>query len=215
MRPAMGVGCFSDLCPLYVSSAVLELPVSLILSEIPDPFDPDAENESDGDEPQTQDTDPQVVDAATLTDEEDVADDENNEDYASFQRAVYQAVLGHIFKDLAPMALHGEAVTCSDNVTRSVHPEIHIASMDAEEAARFLGVRSASALFPCPTGLIAKSDLHDLTKTCKPRTMEETLKVLARASQADTKSEAEAILKSSGLHNSKVGMVYCDSMSAS
>lgn len=137
-------------------------------------------------------------------DPEDIADNENNEDFASFQRAVYQVVLGHIFRDLANMASEGEAVKGSDGLVHIWHPYIHIGSMDAEEAARYLGVRSASANVPCLTGYIAKEDLHDLTAKCEPRTVEGTQRVLQQAASARTKKEAEEILRNHGLHSSKV-----------
>lgn len=102
------------------------------------------------------------------------------------------------------MAREGEAVVCSDSQIRIFHPFIHIGSMDAEELARYLGVRSASANVPCPTGLISKNNLHDLRIACEPRTVENMLNILLEASSAGSKTESEEILRRYGLHNSKV-----------
>jgi len=89
---------------------------------------------------------------------------------------------------------------------RNLYPGIHIESLDGEEAAAFCCCRGALANHPCPKCLAHKTQLHEVTKSFTPRTVESMREVVRRAAAAASKTAAENILKGYGLHNVDVCM---------
>ncbi|EIM79745.1 uncharacterized protein STEHIDRAFT_116235 [Stereum hirsutum FP-91666 SS1] len=143
------------------------------MPEIPDPDDPDDRNTQESDE------------------------------FASFKRSVYQAVLGYIFHALLLLSCLGEAIKCGDTEIRVAHPGIFIVSLDAEEAANFECVKHARANHPCPNCLVGKCNLHKLNSSFEVRTIQAMRAVLRRVELASTKGEAERLLQEYGLHDTK------------
>ncbi|KAJ7827364.1 hypothetical protein B0H14DRAFT_3720925 [Mycena olivaceomarginata] len=84
-----------------------------------------------------------------------------------------------------------------------IHPGILILSLDGKEASYFNACRAALANYPCPKCLMHHSELHCITKKFKVRTTATMKAVVDKASNALTKTEAEAILKNNVLHGIK------------
>lgn len=121
---------------------------------------------------------------------------------------VYQKILAVIFSSLKSRSWNGEPIRCPDNLVRVFHPGIVICSLDGKEATYFNACRAALANFPCPKCLVHKSDLHRITSNFQLRTTPTMKAVVLKASKTKTKTDKEAILKNSGLHDVRVRMVY-------
>lgn len=117
---------------------------------------------------------------------------------------VYQRILKVIFASLKARSWNGEPLECWDGLIRVFHPGVLILSLDGKEAAYFNACRAALANYPCPKCLAHHSELHCITKKFKVRTTATMKAVVDKASNALTKTEAEAILKNNGLHGIKV-----------
>ncbi|VDB88187.1 unnamed protein product [Peniophora sp. CBMAI 1063] len=122
--------------------------------------------------------------------------------WARFKRRLYQKVLGRIWDTCRKKAKNGGAVECSDLVTRSLHPAVHVLSLDAEEAGHCNCTRGPKANYPCPKCLVYKKHLADITsRTHPPRTKEGMQRILKRAREAGTLGEAEKLLKKHGIYD--------------
>jgi Plavaka transposase len=119
-----------------------------------------------------------------------------------------------VFQSLKRRSHNGEAHRCADGINRVLHPGILIESQDAEEAAYFCACRAAyfcacraaSANHPCPKCLVSQPNLHRILGNFELRTPQSMQAVLARVSNAKTKTAKEKILKDNGMHNIQVSL---------
>lgn len=87
---------------------------------------------------------------------------------------------------------------------RTAYPGIFIESMDFQELAAWLAMRSAAAKHPCPKCLVPQDRLCELTKRFPLRTPAAMKEVLETALRKSTKTAKEEVLKGSGLHDVEV-----------
>ncbi|KIJ58811.1 hypothetical protein HYDPIDRAFT_33775 [Hydnomerulius pinastri MD-312] len=123
--------------------------------------------------------------------------------WACFKREVYHKVLQVIFGSLRHRARSGEAIKCGDDLNRVIYPGIPIESLDGEESCKTTATRAALADHPCPKCLVRHEQLHNIDETFTQRTTQSMMAVYQKAACASTKSEAESILQSHGLHGTQ------------
>ncbi|KAJ7202777.1 hypothetical protein GGX14DRAFT_570454 [Mycena pura] len=108
------------------------------------------------------------------------------------------ALLGYI---TMARSHYGETFRFGDGIYRTPYPGILIESMDFQELACWLAIRSAIANFPCPKCLVPKHRLAELTQPFKHRSPAAMANVVRRARKKGTKKEREVLLRNSGLHD--------------
>ncbi|KZV59665.1 hypothetical protein PENSPDRAFT_595029 [Peniophora sp. CONT] len=122
--------------------------------------------------------------------------------WARFKRGLYQRILRIIVRSAGKRSRGGAVMDCSDDVTCVVHPGLHILSLDAEEASNCNCKRGPMANHPCPKCIVYKKHLGDiLSRTHVLRTQDSMQKVLEKAREFGTSTEAEALLKKHGLYD--------------
>ena len=128
--------------------------------------------------------------------------------FARFKREIYHKVFRIIFETLLRPSNYGEAVNCSDALTRVLWPGVLIDSVDYQEAEILCAIRAALADFPCPKCLVYKLDLHLLTKPNTPRTTQSMMAIYHQGQAAATKAEKERIFQAHGLHDTEVCLLF-------
>ncbi|KAJ6578565.1 hypothetical protein B0H19DRAFT_931247 [Mycena capillaripes] len=123
------------------------------------------------------------------------------EDLTKIKSLVYNEINSVILHSLKARSGYGDTFRFGDGVRRTGYPGILIESMDFQELAAWLAIRSAMANFPCPKCLVPKSQLSQLTKRFEHRTPASMEAVLNQARRKHTKGEKEAVLRNSGIHN--------------
>jgi hypothetical protein len=126
------------------------------------------------------------------------------DDLSRVKSAVYNQINSVILDPVRRRSRSGSTLRCGDGVQRTGIPGILIQSMDFQEIAAWLAMRSAQANFPCPKCLVPKESLAQLTKRFVHRTIETMRATLLKARGQDTKTDRETILRSKGLHNIEV-----------
>jgi hypothetical protein len=121
------------------------------------------------------------------------------EDLTKIKSLVYNEINSVILHSLKARSVYGDTFRFGDGVRRTGYPGILIESMDFQELAAWLAIRSAMANFPCPKCLVPKSQLSQLTKRFEHRTPASMEAVLNQARRKHTKGEKEAVLKNSGI----------------
>jgi hypothetical protein len=126
------------------------------------------------------------------------------EDFAKLRSLVYNKINSVILESLRARSHYGATMRFGDGVVRTGHPGVLIESMDFQELAAWLAMRSAIATYPCPKCLVPKHELALLSKRHPLRTPAKMKAVLRKARSRFTKRDREEVLKNSGLHNVEV-----------
>ncbi|KAJ7272206.1 hypothetical protein C8J57DRAFT_1318109, partial [Mycena rebaudengoi] len=123
------------------------------------------------------------------------------EDFIELCGKVYHGLNEKLLAPLKWRSHRGDTLRFGDGEHRTGFPGIEIQSMDFQEIAAWLGMRSSQANFPCPKCLVPKDKLHCLTRHFAHRTSASMAAVVHKAQSKLTKGEKEAVLKKAGLHN--------------
>ncbi|KAJ7210005.1 hypothetical protein GGX14DRAFT_565809 [Mycena pura] len=123
------------------------------------------------------------------------------EDFARLKSTIYNSINSKILDSLKARSHYGETFRFGDGIYRTAYPGILIESMDFQELACWLAIRSAIANFPCPKCLVPKHRLAELTQPFKHRSPAAMANVVRRARKKGTKKEREVLLRNSGLHD--------------
>ncbi|VDC05924.1 unnamed protein product [Peniophora sp. CBMAI 1063] len=122
--------------------------------------------------------------------------------WGRFKRGLYQKVLAKVVRSGRDRSHGGAVIECSDDVTRVVHPSVHILSLDAEEASHCNCTRGPMANHPCPKCNVHRKHLGDiLSRNHVLRTKDKMREILKKARAMGSTSEAEKLLKKHGLHD--------------
>ncbi|KAJ7146207.1 hypothetical protein C8R44DRAFT_897736 [Mycena epipterygia] len=130
------------------------------------------------------------------------------EDLTKIKSLVYNEINSVILHSLKARSVYGDTFRFGDGMRRTGYPGILIESMDFQELAAWLAIRSAAANFPCPKCLVPKLQLSQLTKRFEHRTPAFMEVVLNQARRKHTKGEKEAVLRNSGIHDVKASNVF-------
>ncbi|KAJ7858830.1 hypothetical protein B0H14DRAFT_3085032 [Mycena olivaceomarginata] len=128
--------------------------------------------------------------------------------FTKFKMQVYQHTflfVKVVFPSLKAHSWNDEPLECWDGLIRVFHPSsfLSMGKNRASTPSYFNACRAALANYPCPKCLMHHSELHCITKKFKVRTTATMKAVVDKASNALTKTEAEAILKNNVLHGIK------------
>jgi hypothetical protein len=126
------------------------------------------------------------------------------EDLAKLRGLIYNEINSVILEPLKRRSSYGDTFRFGDGIVRRGYPGILIQSMDFQEIAAWLAMRSAQANFPCPKCLVPKDQLACLTRRFTQRTTATMRAVLQKAQGMRTKKDKEKVLRDSGLHDVKV-----------
>ncbi|KAJ7248325.1 hypothetical protein C8J57DRAFT_1475494 [Mycena rebaudengoi] len=111
------------------------------------------------------------------------------EDFAKLRALIYNKINGVILDSLKRRSHYGDTFRFGDGQMRTAYPGIFIESMDFQELAAWLAMRSAAAKHPCPKCLVPQDRLSAMKE------------VLETALRKSTKTAKEEVLKGSGLHD--------------
>ncbi|KAJ6548779.1 hypothetical protein B0H19DRAFT_1299816 [Mycena capillaripes] len=125
------------------------------------------------------------------------------QDVSKLKSLIYNEINSVILRSLKARSRYGDTLRFGDGVRRTGYPGILIESMDFQELAAWLAIRSAMANFPCPKCLAPKLQLSHLTKRFEHRTPTTVQAALNRARKKHTKGEKEAVLRNAGIHDVK------------
>ncbi|KAJ7241737.1 hypothetical protein C8J57DRAFT_1726504 [Mycena rebaudengoi] len=123
------------------------------------------------------------------------------EDFAKLRALIYNRINAVILDSLKHRSRYGDTFRFGDGRCRTAYPGIFIESMDFQELAAWLAMRSAAAKYPCPKCLVPQDRLCELTKRFQLRTPTAMKAVLEKALGKNTKKAKEEVLKGSGLHD--------------
>ncbi|KAJ7256631.1 hypothetical protein C8J57DRAFT_1074771, partial [Mycena rebaudengoi] len=123
------------------------------------------------------------------------------EDFAKLRALIYNRKNAVILDSLKHRSRYGDTFRFGDGRCRTAYPGIFIESMDFQELAAWLAMRSAAAKYPCPKCLVPQDRLCELTKRFQLRTPTAMKAALEKALGKNTKKAKEEVLKGSGLHD--------------
>ncbi|KAJ7278287.1 hypothetical protein C8J57DRAFT_1713178 [Mycena rebaudengoi] len=123
------------------------------------------------------------------------------EDFAKLRALIYNRINAVILDSLKHRSRYGDTFRFGDGRCRTAYPGIFIESMDFQELAAWLAMRSAAAKYPCSKCLVPQDRLCELTKRFQLRTPTAMKAVLEKALGKSTKKAKEEVLKGSGLHD--------------
>lgn len=128
------------------------------------------------------------------------------DDFALYEREVYNAILDYIFHDCVLPSQIGRLLNCGDGEQRIAHTDLLIGSFDGLEAGRFCACRGPTANHPYPTCLVHKHDLSNLNCTAAKRTTDTMRQAYNRAKAAPPRQQHD-ILADNGIHLIEVSRI--------
>ncbi|KAJ7709357.1 hypothetical protein B0H14DRAFT_2415016, partial [Mycena olivaceomarginata] len=123
------------------------------------------------------------------------------EDYTKLKANIYNAINIVILQSLNRRSHYGDTLRFGDGIYRTGFPGILIESIDFQELAAWLGMRSSQANFPCPKCLVPMDFLAKLTQRFEHRNTASMRNIIEDARGQQTKRDKEEILRGAGLHD--------------